>query len=1558
MKAGYDINSGVLVKYSGSETEIVIPDGVTKIGDRAFFNQKSIVSVVMPESVVKIDSHAFEKCIRLKEISFSPNITDIGYDAFSGCKALKEVVLPDALQYLGSGAFGDCEKLTELVCNAPEFVPESDPFQSHSGKDVVGLTDKNGYVVWAKTLFSYIGTSKEIIVPDGVERLADRVFESSNWGLGKKYNFESVVLPDSVKYIGRRAFKNCKMLKSIHIPSGVEIAANAFDACSGLADEAGFFIHDGKVLAYTGDSDTVTVPDGVRVISDHLFANEFEGNPGNRNIHVVNLPDSLEEIGDAAFEGCRLLEKIAIPVSVKKMGANVFKDCDHLVNVVMPHSIEEMGEGVFIGCRGLADENGFIISNHTLHSYYGSDRDIVIPEGIVSIMNNVFNKVDITSIQLPNTLKSLGSAFAGCYSLTEIIIPEGVEAIKGTTFDGCIRLKKVVLPSTIKRIGSWAFRGCEALEDIVIPDNTELIDLGAFERCKSLQSVNLPGSIREIGGGAFAGCTSLADVQLHEGLLKIKYKAFSGCISITELSIPSSVENIEHQAFENCKALKKLHYEKMKGTVDQSAFNGCTGLADENGMTIIAGHLWKYDGPGGDVVVPEGIIALGPDVFREGYNRVWRSHTSYRQVGSLKSVVLPSTVKVIYNNAFDGCKCLTSINIPDGVKVIGEEAFRECSALKKISLPDSLLTLRAKAFRECESLSEIVIPEGIPVIDHEMFFGCKAIRSIGIPASVEDIGEMAFAGCQSLNKFIVSAENNTYSEQDGILMSKSGDKLVCFPAGKKITEYVIPESVSTIGRHAFLDCVKLKKIVIPATVSTIEDEVFAKSGWRNKITFSEIEVDLKAGSKGIGKNIFDLDDGYDDSPIVYPKLPVTFVKEQRAQIRLGLGYCLNPDKYEGEYAAVYKKYVKSHEKTLTKKAVQLDLSKVQEYFAPKQDTIQDKPEYSPNLTMKRPSELAKVEVLEEVVQKGSLKDVIDVLETYKTFEMTARALGIAARFRGIEFVKVLLDHGASFLYQTDSPMRRKYGMVQETAAGYYSTEYYLMLVPEKLSAHGYSPTHGFSNMTILPELKPLNFEKRVEIAKFFMENKTPGVSMDEMLFWALTNGELSFADALIEMGVTLQDTAPSYYDSWGITYIVTITEGKQSLYWNDYVSSIVGLKTKEVMPVLRRFHALAEKAGKQLIISQTMFDGVKWNDESLAFVLKNADMAKVNKKKALEVAVSKNSIEALEMMAEAGWISNSTRRENLIAFARDNRYIDSLAWLMDYKNKHVDLVKEMEKQEKKMFRELSMNPESVTAMKKIWSYKKLDDDSVMITGYKGEETEIVVPSRIGKARVTAIGEEAFSAAPYGRALNKEVRQSITSIVIPESVKEIHSRAFRCCKKLQTVTLMNQSIKIAPSAFWECDLLRDQQGFTIVGGVLVQYYGQSASIQIPKEVTRIGESVFEDREIKSVVLHEGIEIIEKRAFAGSYLEIVHIPNSVTKIEAEAFCNCSKLRDVYIPGTVKHLGKGILGVYDGESISWKSSRPSGIYVYTPSGSSAEEYMKKHYSGVRVVNEYSEA
>lgn len=113
--ADFVIRGGVLEKYNGAATEVVIPDSVKIIGDSAFSGCKGITSVVIPDSVQEIGSGAFRDCIALPHITIPDSVQKIGWDAFAGCQSLTAITIPDSVKGIGSSAFKNCSSLTSLT---------------------------------------------------------------------------------------------------------------------------------------------------------------------------------------------------------------------------------------------------------------------------------------------------------------------------------------------------------------------------------------------------------------------------------------------------------------------------------------------------------------------------------------------------------------------------------------------------------------------------------------------------------------------------------------------------------------------------------------------------------------------------------------------------------------------------------------------------------------------------------------------------------------------------------------------------------------------------------------------------------------------------------------------------------------------------------------------------------------------------------------------------------------------------------------------------------------------------------------------------------------------------------------------------------------------------------------------------------------------------------------------------------------------------------------------------------------------------------------------------
>ena len=439
--------------------------------------------------------------------------------------------------------------------------------------------------------------------------------------------------------------------------------------------------------------------------------------------------------------------------------------------------------------------------------------------------------------------------------------------------------------------------------------------------------------------------------------------------------------------------------------------------------------------------------------------------------------------------------------------------------------------------------------------------------------------------------------------------------------------------------------------------------------------------------------------------------------------------------------------------------------------------------------MRTLNDLQKVRRLEKTVSEGSLEELRSVLDTYQPFEFMCNALRVASQKRGLAFVQELVNHGATFHYShNDSALNRRYGMYwkNSTSGGTYYARYYLM------------------------SGSPLPLEEKLAVVKFFAEHPQLGASLDDILFDALEYRELDFADALMDMGINLQDTPPSYYEgeSYGAPYTWIITSGYPSIYWTSYMDLITRCTPEQIMPVLERFHKLAAASGGKLFLNQRLFDFLSQYDDAWAFLVEHTNISKIPPKKQLAAAISRDDAATVAKLVESGLITRPAQIKELIQSAMDQNRAEALAWLLDYQNRTVDVAAEHAKAEAKALRELMEDPNSVSALKKIWGYQKLQDGTLEITRYKGQDTSARVPAKIGKSMVSAIGQEAFS--PYqSRISNGDVRKQLTVVILPETITNIHQEAFWGCENLSRLSVPEDSaaaeaVANARPRCWYCD----------------------------------------------------------------------------------------------------------------------------------------------------------
>ena len=204
-------------------------------------------------------------------------------------------------------------------------------------------------------------------------------------------------------------------------------------------------------------------------------------------------------------------------------------------------------------------------------------------------------------------------------------------------------------------------------------------------------------------------------------------------------------------------------------------------------------------------------------------------------------IVFDGNVTSIARDAFRWCACLVSITIPESVTSIGESAFRDCTSLTSITIPDSVTLIEKGAFKGCDALECITIPDSVTKIGESAFYGCDSLESIIIGNGVTSIGEGAFNKCESLVEF-----KGKFASKDGRCLIIDGVLNSFAPTG--LTEYTMPDSVTTIGDGAFFGCTSLTSITIPDSVTKIGDSAFSDCTSLTSITIPDSVTEIGEGS--------------------------------------------------------------------------------------------------------------------------------------------------------------------------------------------------------------------------------------------------------------------------------------------------------------------------------------------------------------------------------------------------------------------------------------------------------------------------------------------------------------------------------------------------------------------------------------------------------------------------------------------------------------------------------------------------------------------------------------
>jgi hypothetical protein len=443
----FQINGTTLVRYTGTEKNVVVPSTVETIGKTAFEDNLNIVTVTLPNTVKKIEAYSFWGCDNLETVILGTGLKSVDDYAFANCKGLESMSLPSNIRNIGIMAFEDCVNLTDIYIpvettdihetafeGCPHVVIHSET-GSYADKYAQELYERQLEMPEYEDVSDYQPDSTVVVEPapepDNSQTSSDTVQETVGNVIG------------STKVVGNQAV--------------VFIDNTAPYVMSGIPDST-----DSDNTSDTQTKGTDSIYPKYTIVNSKVVADQAYYR--NTQLTEVSLPSGITEIGEFAYARSSL-RGISIPEGTETIGYGAFYHCDNLNTVSLPSTLTCVEPKAFTHSAwvdnflaGTTGEGDFLISGNVLVAYRGSSSEVNVPDGVYLIAGEVFYGHDeIEKLSLPESLKVIGEgAFEGCSALSDVAFGSDIEAVKDRAFADCA-LTEVTLPSSLKTQGIGAF---------------------------------------------------------------------------------------------------------------------------------------------------------------------------------------------------------------------------------------------------------------------------------------------------------------------------------------------------------------------------------------------------------------------------------------------------------------------------------------------------------------------------------------------------------------------------------------------------------------------------------------------------------------------------------------------------------------------------------------------------------------------------------------------------------------------------------------------------------------------------------------------------------------------------------------------------------------------------------------------------------------------------------------------------------------------------------------------------------------------------------------------